>query len=130
MRAETAKIQERDISNIHTIKNKPQGKKNKLFFRINPCYGCGELHLFKDCSFKHKKYHTCGCKGHKFSPCRLGGRNYSKNKKQVQYTTEQATTEKVQRKYKNIFLNSKKIKFQKDAGSDLTIIKAETCEKK
>ena len=47
--ADTAKIEEQDISNIHTIKNKPQGKKNELFFKINLCYGCGELHLFKDC---------------------------------------------------------------------------------
>ena len=26
--ADTAKVEERNISNIHTIKNKPQGKKN------------------------------------------------------------------------------------------------------
>ena len=37
LRADTAKIEERDILNIHTIKNKAQGKKNKPFFNINPC---------------------------------------------------------------------------------------------
>ena len=47
LRADTAKIEEQDISNIHTIKNKPQGKKNKTFFKINLCYGYGELHLFQ-----------------------------------------------------------------------------------
>ena len=52
--AYTAKTEEWDISNIHTIKNKPQGKKNKPFFKINPYYGCRGLHLFKDCLFKHK----------------------------------------------------------------------------
>ena len=39
LRADTAKIEERDFSNTHTIKNKPQGKKNKRFFKFNPCYG-------------------------------------------------------------------------------------------
>ena len=53
--ADTAKIEERGISNIHTIKNKPQGQKIKPFFKIIQCYGCGELYLFKDCPFKHKK---------------------------------------------------------------------------
>ena len=48
LRADTAKIEERDISNIHTIKSKAQGKKNKPSVKINPCYGCGDLHLFKD----------------------------------------------------------------------------------
>ena len=108
LRTDTAKIKERDVSNIHTIKNKPQGKKNKPFFKINPCYRRGKLHLSKDCPFKHKKCHTCGHKEHKFSHSRLGGGNYSKNKKQLQYTTEQATTEKIQRKYINICLNNKK----------------------
>ena len=91
--ADTAKIEERDISNIHSIKNKSQGKKNKPFFKINPCYGCGGLHLFNHCPFKHKKWHTCGCKGHKFSHCRLGGGNFSKKKKKEQYTSEQAAIE-------------------------------------
>ena len=31
LRDDTAKIEERDISNIYTIKNKPQGKKKKKF---------------------------------------------------------------------------------------------------
>ena len=55
LRADTEKIEERVISNIYSIKGKSQGKKNKPFFKINLCYGCGELHLFKDCPFKHKK---------------------------------------------------------------------------
>ena len=124
LRADTTKIEEWDISNIHIIKNKPQGKKNKPFFKINPCYRCGELHLFKEYPFKYKKCHTCRCKGHKFSPCRLGVGNYSKDKKRVQYTTEQ-----ILRKYINICLNNKKIKFQIDTGSDLYIINAETWKK-
>ena len=46
--------------------------------------------------------------------------NHSKNlKKTIQFTTEQATTEKVQRKYINICLKKNKIKFQIDTGSDL-----------
>ena len=75
-RADAAKIQERDISNIYTIKNKPQGKKNKPFFKMNLCYGRGEFHLFKDYPFKHKNCHTYRCKGHKFSHCKLGQGNY------------------------------------------------------
>ena len=81
LRADTVKSEERDISNIHKIKSKPQGKKNKPFFKINPCYECGGLHLFKYCPFKHKKWHTCWREGHKFSHCRLGGGNYPKNPK-------------------------------------------------
>ena len=37
----TAKIKERYVTDIHTLKNKPQVKKDKPFFNINPCYGCG-----------------------------------------------------------------------------------------
>ena len=33
LRADIAKIKERDILNIHTIKNKPQGRRNKLIVR-------------------------------------------------------------------------------------------------
>ena len=62
MRADTAKIEEWDISTIYRIKNKPQGKKNKPFFKINPCYESGELHLFKDCPFKHKNAILAGTK--------------------------------------------------------------------
>ena len=60
LRADTAKIEERDISNIHTIKKK--GKKNKQFFKINLCCGSGELYLFKDCPFKHKEAVLAGAK--------------------------------------------------------------------
>ena len=63
---------------------------------------------------------------HKFPHCKLRGGNYSKHKKRVQFTTEQTTTEKVQRKYIDIYLNNKKIKFQIYTGSDLTINNAET----
>ena len=42
LRVDTAKIEERDISNIHAIKKKLQGKKNTPYFKINPCYGCRE----------------------------------------------------------------------------------------
>ena len=38
----------------------------------------------------------------------LDGEIIQKNEKQVQFTSEQATTEKVQREYKNICLNNKK----------------------
>ena len=54
-------MEKRDISNIHTIK-KTQSKKNKPFFKINPCYECGELHLFKDCPFEHKNATLAGTK--------------------------------------------------------------------
>ena len=54
---------------------------------------------------------------------------FFKKQKQVLFTTEQATTEKLQRKYINICPNNKKIKFQIDTRSDLTIINAETWKK-
>ena len=92
LRVGTAKIEELDILNIH--KKKLQVKNYKPFFKINPCYGCGKLHLFKNCLFKHKNYHICGRKGHQFSHCRLGGGNYSKNKRRGKYTIEQTTTKK------------------------------------
>ena len=128
LRADTAKIEERDISNIPAIKKKLQGKKNKPYFKINPCYGCGELNLFKDCPFKHKKCFACGFKGHKFSHCRRKVKTKTK-KNLVKYTTEHATIEKVQRKYTQIRLNKKKKDFLIDTGADLTIINAETWTK-
>ena len=77
-----------------------------------------------------KTCRTCGHKGHKFSHCGHGGGNYSKNKKLVQFSTEQATIEKVQRKCINICFNNKeKNKFQIDMRSDLTIINVETWKK-
>ena len=42
----------------------------------------------------------------------LEGEIFQKREKRVQFTTEQATTKKVQRKFINIHINNKKIKFQ------------------
>ena len=129
LRADAAKIEERDISNIHTIKKKLQGKKSKPYFKINPCYRPGELHLFDDYPFKHKKCSACGFKGHKFSHCRRKVKTKIKDNNLVQYTLKHATIKKVQRKYIHIHLNNIRIKFQIDTGADLTIINAETWTK-
>ena len=59
----------------------------------------------------------------------LEGDIFQKKKKRIQFTSEQATTEKVQRKYINICLNNKKKKIQIDTGSYLTKINAETWKK-
>ena len=48
LRADAAKIEERNISHIYAVRNMPKiKKKQETSFKINPCFGCGELHLFK-----------------------------------------------------------------------------------
>ena len=49
-----------------------------------------------------------------------------KNKKLVHCSIEQNAVETIKRKYINIRLNHKKVKFQLDTGSVLTIRNAET----
>ena len=54
LRADMVKIEDQDISHIHAVWNKPKGRKKETSFKSNPCFGCGELHLFKNCPFKNK----------------------------------------------------------------------------
>ena len=76
--------------------------------------------------FKNKECNNCRNKGHKFSHCRKKLKSKTKNKNLVRCIIEQKAVETLKRKYINVQLNNKKVKFQLDTGSDLTIINAET----
>ena len=44
---------------MHAVQNKPKGRKIETSFKINPCFGCDELRLFKNCPFKNKECKNC-----------------------------------------------------------------------
>ena len=76
-----------------------------------------------------KNVTLAGTKGTNSHTANLEKEIFHKKKQRVQFTSEQATTEKLQRKYINICLDNVKIKFQIDTGSDLTIINADSLKK-
>ena len=80
LRADAAKIEERDISNIHTIKNKPQGRKNKQFFKINPCYGCKNCIYLKTVHLNTKNPILAGAKDTNFHTADLEWKIIQKRK--------------------------------------------------
>ena len=55
-----ARIEERDISKINAIKQKQH--KEKFAREINPCYGCGQIHYYKECPFRREECFNCGQK--------------------------------------------------------------------
>ena len=119
LRADTAKIEESDISHIHAVRNKPKGRKKETSFKINSCFGCGKLHLFKNYPFKNKE-----CKN-----CRKKPKNKMKNNNLVHCSIEKKKAIKtIKRKYINVRLNIK-VKFQLDIHSDLRIINTLNLEK-
>ena len=62
LRYDTARIEERHISKINTIKQKQH--KETIARKIKPCYGCGRVHYYKKCLFRRKE---CLNKGPKWS---------------------------------------------------------------
>ena len=102
LRADMAKIEEQDIFHIHAVQNKPKCKKKETSFKINPCFGCGKLHLFKNCPFKNKEGKNRGNKGHKFSHCKKKPKSKIKNKNLIHCTIEQKAVKTIKRKYINV----------------------------
>ena len=80
LRADTAKIEEWDISNIHSIKKKSQGKKNIPFFKINPCYGCENCIYLKAVHLNTKNATLVGTKDTNFHTADLEGEIFQKRK--------------------------------------------------
>ena len=91
------------------------------------------MHLFKDCPFKHKKkcHILPSANDTNSHTADLEGEIVEKKKKKSRYNTllNKHQLKKNKEKYINTCLNNKKIKFQIDTGSDLTIINAETWKK-
>ena len=61
-------IEECDMSKINAIKQKKQ--KENFPPKISPCYGCGQIHYYKECPFRRKECFNCVEKGHKQIYCR------------------------------------------------------------
>ena len=55
-------------------------KKNKPFFKINPCYRCVELYLFQNCPFKLKNAILAGAKDKNSHAADLEGEIIKKKK--------------------------------------------------
>ena len=117
LRADTAKIEERNISNIHTIKNKPQGKKINRFSKLFRVTGVENCIYLKTIHLNKRIPYLLAQRTRFLTLQTWRGKLFKKifkktKKKRAQYITEQATTEKVQRKYVNICLNNKKKNFR------------------
>ena len=46
--------------------NKKQYKE-KFAHKINPCYGCRQIHYYKQCPLRRIECFNCGQKGHKYT---------------------------------------------------------------
>ena len=60
--------EEHNMSKINAVKQKQQ--KERFAHKINPCYGCGQIHYYKECPFRRKECFNCGKKGHNYMHCR------------------------------------------------------------
>ena len=52
LRHDTTRIEECDLSKISAVKQKQH--KEKIACKINPCYGCRQIHYNKECLFRRK----------------------------------------------------------------------------
>ena len=100
--ADTAKIEERNISHIYAVQNKPKGRKKESSFKNNPCFVCGELHLCKNSPFKNKEYKSCENKGHEFSHRRKTKTKVKRIKNLVHCTIKQKAVKTIKQKYINV----------------------------
>lgn len=97
-----------------------------------PCWGCGEMHYYKFCSYKEKTCTDCRKTGHKAGFCDVPrpkknqgakGRHNSK-KKNVNHVVATTSGTNVQpiRKCVSVSINGTPVTLQLDSGSDFTII--------
>ena len=142
-------IQSAVVQKIHQkpVKHFQHKKQNGNFRKFNseqnqprtPCWNCGEMHFYRDCTFKYHKCTQCEVIRHKNGYC-----NSLLNKSKSSLTqNNQASSNhnKFQNKHKsncvksvheiysygkrrhlNVNINNKTIKLQLDTGSDISII--------
>ena len=104
-------------------KKKPTNKRHEDL-PPTPCTGCGHLHWYRDCPYRHKQCLNCDRVGHKTSHCRKKTTDsYIKNARLDVQDGRQA------RKYVQVKILNRNIKFQLDSGSDLTILNKHTWRK-
>ena len=90
------------------------------------CYRCGKDHWAKDCPYcTKKKCQNCDKFGHKVSQCW----NWKIIKNRVRHTKSEDYKGKVVRKYITVKVLNKSVRFQLDAGSDLSMINLQTWRK-
>ena len=100
--------------------NETKKKQNNL--PSYPCSRCGALHWYKDCTFRNKKCFICNRVGHKSSHCRYKNKTSSYIKNTKSDKLDGANT----RKFVNVKMLNKSVKFQRDSGSDLRLINLHT----
>ena len=117
----TAKIEECDMVK-KTLKN--------LKSKINPCYGRGQIYCFKECPFGRKECFNWGQKDYKHLHCRKPkNEKMSKMKNTVSLTKMENTEIKNVKKLVKVQMNNKKINFQLDTSSDVTLMNEKICKK-
>lgn len=100
-----------------------------------PCWGCGGLHFFKDCSFGKHQCNLCKQIGHKDGYCNCFRSSSSKNKKPNNKFKKKSSDVKnvnqvnkvdSNRKYMSVSMNNIPVTLQIDSASDITIISEDT----
>ena len=83
IRQDSKNIEESGVAHIKRVLNKnknrsPENTKNQAKnLPPSPCYGCGQVHWYKDCPFKLKTCVKCKKRGHKSTHCRSKNKNKS-----------------------------------------------------
>ena len=103
-------------SNQTNSPNKSENRQNKLL--PNPCSGCSVLHWYRECTFRNKKCDLCKHIGHKGSHCRFQNKFSSSIKNTKSVELDDVNT----RKFVNMKILKRNVKFQLDSRSDLTIL--------
>lgn len=129
---------------VHKVKATPHGRKHRQSKSGNtskapstedppkvrsPCWGCGRMHLYKDCEYRTRTCPDCDRQGHKSGYCaafRVG--NKSKVVKLVQSADNdrRVVNSETARKFLSPTINGKQIRFQLDSGADVSIITHKT----
>ena len=65
---------------------KQKQRKINVASKINPCYGCGQIHYYKECPFRRKECFNCDHKGHRHTHSRKPKRKECKIKNTVNST--------------------------------------------
>ncbi|XP_053687312.1 uncharacterized protein K02A2.6-like [Sabethes cyaneus] len=92
-----------------------------------PCWGCGNMHFFKQCTFKDHKCRDCGRIGHKegYCGCFKQRQQAYKGKKQYKQHSNKIVIVKDlkrSRRYVETCINGVPVSLQLDSGSDITVI--------
>lgn len=100
----------------------------------SPCWGCGDMHYLKDCSFSKHQCNLCKQVGHKEGYCncfrsssnKSNKANFKFRKSSDVKNVNQVNSVDNNRKYMSVLMNNIPVTLQIDSASDITIVSEET----